>query len=220
MKKNININKIIKEKTGVDIKNADKDGVNEVIKKLKKKPDEVIWEERESKFSLGELNKKWYYRIIKVIWIFIFSVSVLGAISGIYLEYSVNKEKSTFTCGDGREFSFNDVSKWGIYVEKYPFYSKIYSHSQKEIEGKCLKDFRDKFYDNELYIVKNLVEDYKKIEKKYINDYGKIYNYKIIGDYGYMILFWILSIIGILFLEQVLRRIFYYIIFGEFIPKE
>lgn len=152
--------------------------------------------------TIPELQRKWWYRLLKVFSLFVAFVSLICVITITWNTYGPEFDPvgSHIVCQDGRNFP---VDKIGMYSEfgVYNFDETFRTWCSTEL-----------FNDNGL------------MKLKKINDsISSEQNYTLIVKYtsrswlefiGYSVL-WIL---GILLVFEILRRVFYYIILGSVFP--
>ncbi len=152
--------------------------------------------------TVSELNSKWWYRLLKVSWLFF---ALIGIISAITISWNNNGSEfdpisSKVVCNDGRHFP---VDKIGMHSE-----FSVYSFDET---------FRT-------WCSTEMVNDNGVLKLKKID--GTISpekNYAFIAehtphDWVGFIWYSLLSIFCIYFVFEVIRRIFYYVILGSIFP--
>jgi hypothetical protein len=152
--------------------------------------------------TIGELNSKVWYRLLKVIYVLIFiPIFILSFFSGyLSTKPEFDNEKSYIKCDDGREFGLDEN---GIYL----YSSYVYSEDNEKIKQMCSS--------NELDEIAKKYGGYIILEK----------NYKLISvyenrDWFRAIKISLLSIIGAIFFFELIKRVFYYIVLGSFRPPK
>jgi len=150
--------------------------------------------------EIQTLKSKWWYRLLKVIYIIAIVIAVI--IIGFFLW--INKPvktldgyKSLITCNNGKSYApnRNDIYPYGYGTE-------LNYSDDKDARILCKYDTLN-FYDH-----RN-----EQIEKNYT--FNPVYYYEI--SYGSWIRNIILSFLGLWFLANLIKGIFFYIITGQWI---
>jgi hypothetical protein len=152
----------------------------------------------EDKKTIEYLNSKWWYRLLKIIYIFLFTVLVISSFSIIYDTTSPKKvfdNKSSYIQCIDKDAQFgldeNDISLLSEY---------IYSWDDKTFKSWCgnYKDVNDPL---------NIRNEYKLISL-----------FKTRGSW-YDVMYYFTEIIIILFVFfEIIKRIFYYVSLGKINP--
>lgn len=147
--------------------------------------------------SRKKLEKKPLYRAIKVVYIFLFCISLLILIASTYLtipEKSIDRDNSSIACYSGKSYS---PLKNNIYISSYS--NELDYSDDKDARILCKYDTLA-FYSHK----------YEDIEK----NYTYIVKYEVIkyGEWFGMIS---ASLFGILMLGYLSKVIFFYVIIGE-----
>jgi hypothetical protein len=162
-----------------------------------------------------EAEKKWWYRLIKIIFIILIFVSLLPIIA-IYFDYKpeINNYDSSYSlkCNDGRQRgNFN-----GKELSYFPNISYDNSYYNKE---------RFKTLDTMARLVcsyKETGDEFRKIyeSKNYV--VPSIQNYEIIrtktlyyGSWWNVVSYSLLNIVIVIFVFSLLRAVFFYVAFAE-----
>lgn len=159
--------------------------------------------------TISELNNKWWYRLIKVIYLAILLVAFIGYPIGIFFSYGpeYDNDKSYIKCANGKDFI---LSKNGIYLNS----DYMYSSDKDKAESLCFDGTvnftKDEFGKTHLRITSK-TENSGKYEL--VNLYtGRNW----IATVGFSLL----SMFGVSLAFETMRRIFYYVILGSIKPKK
>lgn len=162
--------------------------------------------------TLSELNSKWWYRLIKVIYIASYLIIVVGSIVAIFYNFSpeFDNAKSYIKCENGKEFILSENG--------YDLYSDYMSHSnQVYAEDLC--------FDGIIEFKKEEIGNLEFKKPIVISETEKSGRYELISkytnrDWFSTVGFSILTILGTGIIFEIFRRIFYYIILGSVRPKK
>ena len=153
--------------------------------------------------TITELNSKAWYRLLKVIYVLIFiPIFVLAFFSGsIATKPEIDNKKSFVKCDDGKVFTLEEsvvFLRYGPYVDSIDNLTLI---------RKCspASSFRP------------LVESYGGIQVDKNYELTIIYAQR---NWPKTIVISFLSLIATIFVFELLKRIFYYIVLGSFIPPK
>ncbi len=174
--------------------------------------------------TIAELNKKWWYRLLKVFYVLIFLLA-LGVAVAIILDelapyMTTDMGSSTVKCLSGNEktFSFREVNtltSTDLSEDKYLILSKAAKLCELKAEN------GDKLSE---YDFMNIYRQDKKLHEtlsNYIDNSHKItFRQKQVNSWFDVIGASILSFISILLIFEVIKRIFYYIVLGSLRPKK
>lgn len=167
--------------------------------------------------TIKTLNEKWWYRLLKVIYIVLLIMFVFSAITLSFSSYSPKKiydnEKSFIVCDDGREFSLEENN---VYLG---ISGRISTSDDKKFNSWCLDGSEEKVENVDGRIArlkKSLATNKVEKEKNYIF----FSSYKIIGDWNNVMLSIFFSMLTIFAVFELFRRIFYYVILGKMKPKK
>lgn len=205
------------------------------------------------KKTINYLNSKMWYRLVKVVYLFLFLVIILVA-NIIIIEQGIgrlNQNKTIIYClhGDKRVLTAKQA---GVYFSNGDFkngfdYKKYFEgyndYDIKDILTACY----DKTPNENVHVIQRvyeiigfkdepkeynknyLDEQIKKISEPFITntqmasylDYSiRLFDIKPVYSYNEFIKYFVITNLFILFLFEVLRRIFYYIVLGTIKPKK
>jgi len=214
--------------------------------------------------TIAELNQRWWYRLVKVISLFILFLVMGGSIVAIFVQHNpiYDNNKSYVQCNDGRKFV---LSENGIYL--YSGYMDIYSF--EKARNLCKSDFaaltREQIIANinaleEQGASQQEVQEWldsikdtpiKMTREEYREKYGTFppeagdltlqellatggkpagqatptdSNYQLVSIYASrdwirITGFSLFVILGYLVVFEAVRRTFYYVLLGKFMPK-
>ena len=173
--------------------------------------------------TLEELNQKWWYRLIKVLYFLVIVVLILSAVAIIYDTERpvVDNKESYIKCENGKRFMLNQTNI-SLYYDDY-----LYTDEKAEAQKLCVTKITPEQAQAELDRRKSLsnpppsfIDKTKPVDlEKYRINYElvTIYNernwFNIIG-------YSLLAIFSITLFFEVLRRIFYYVTLGSVRPKK
>lgn len=180
--------------------------------------------------TIGELNKKAWYRLLKVIFItsFLLIFVGIGAISYFKYEPEYHKNDSVVKCDNGRVLNYDKHQ-----IE----YDYIGATDNKRIKFECSQT-EDGLSDEETEIVEYGVESgmtqddvlkaisryrQEKIQSESIAAMSK--NYEFVAEYESrdwsrtLLFFFVFNLIS-LGLFELIRRVFYYIVLGSANPEK
>ncbi len=178
--------------------------------------------------TINELNTKSWYRFTKVLYFITLLFFLVMLPVGIFLGYQPKYDysKSFVLCEDGRKYSFQQINLElngareldNLSQKKARFYcsDEISGLSESEIISRV---FSMSSYDSKGTSV-SADDFFKKDDIDNIVD--SFFNHKIIlvKNFGPMIGYSLLSILGILIVFEFLRRVFYYVMSGSINPKK
>jgi hypothetical protein len=169
--------------------------------------------------TITELNDKVWYRVLKVIYILIFvPIFILAFFAGYWLTEPPGLEldtgKSYVICDNGEKFKVWEAEREADRLN-------IIVPQELAIKLHCRKDFRDellKKYKNPIW-TRFSVDDIKRFDE---------INYTLVPfytgsnerDWSKAIGISFLCIVGAVFLFELIRRIFYYIVLGTLRPRK
>lgn len=157
-----------------------------------------------------ELNDRAWYRLLKVIFILII---IFAAFIAIYVNYdAVGNYQTDYTvsCNYGHKSTFLAHKDKQIYIPSYYNYTfslaKLPDDTKEELQAAC------GISQEELFAKMNNINDSKKL--------FELSETKIITDTYLSATFWsIISLLVILAIAEIIRRVFYYIVLGSLKPK-
>ena len=193
--------------------------------------------------SLAALKTKSWYRLLKVIYIILFGILSVAILMGICFGYQsktlVDHERTMIVCNYGEKTTFSlkeagiyltkedfdDWNKWSDnyrnliqikagYVSKYR--SDEIKEKREQVEQAC--NFTEKQKQAMFAAAREELKNPDLPKSKYIYDLNPVY--KTVGGWPTIIGYWVLAILGLAIAFELPRRIFYYIILGEFVPKK
>lgn len=200
--------------------------------------------------TISYLNSKIWYRIIKVLCIFVFLISFVGFNIFVFGEVgfeNIDSDKTKISCNykDKKTFSPSDEK---ISLNNNDFKNKTFDYKSyfegyndyniKNILKVCYdKDVDDVFamqrwYEKGLqdksFISDKEMQEIEKIESsiissdkaKYLDYSFKFFNIDPVFSYSKFIKYFLIGNIAILLLFELIRRVFYYIALGTLKPKK
>ena len=192
--------------------------------------------------TVTELNSKWWYRLIKVIYLLLFIFAMGCSLIAPPVSY-LESPKKLIKCGNGVEISPSDLYDKGIYLNSYDSFVSADNHFK--IQTLCEPNSKyvsrvkvQKILDdrpngvamddvlNELtkdgWLVEGVNTNPDKAYKEYTADDFKKITYEVKKDikWGEMIEVLLLSVIGTIIFFEITRRIFYYIVLGSVKPTK
>ncbi len=153
------------------------------------------------------LNEKWWYRLIKVIYIILFSCVLIISTVGLFIESNpkIDNDKSFIQCANGKKFilSQNDLRLYSEFM---------YSTDKEKAETLCFDGSTElkKSGERGIYIP---VSERSEMSGKYeLITKNTERNWPLL--IGIILVVWVI----IYFVFELLRRIFYYILLGKLFP--
>jgi hypothetical protein len=165
--------------------------------------------------TVSELNAKWWYRLVKVVFIATFLVS---AIFAAYATFDTSRTRTVsdyiVKCNYGSKATFAAWQDKGIYISSYSYNGiSSLSDSQKEDLQKACGITQD---------VMNGIFDQIRAGAN-PKDYA-LFNIALgkvdVGSNFKAVLYSLLSIMGVYLVFEVARRAFYYVLLGKILPRE
>lgn len=154
------------------------------------------------KMTLEKLKSKIWYRLVKVVFISFILLIITLSLYIIYEDYhEVSMSDHNIVCELGNEGTYSAYYS-GI---KISFDNKVERYDRDKVNQLC--EFSDDF--SKLLIKENLSLGYSVVEST-----------RVAGDNYKMVYFSMVSILIIVSLAEIGRRIFYYIVLGKFNPKK
>jgi len=188
--------------------------------------------EKQNKKTIAYLNSKWWYRLLKVVFVAFFLLVAAVVITVIFEEKSpeqvFDNQSSYVLCNDGRKLGLdeNNVIMTSAYM--YSFQEDIFkracaynSNSQFDFEA-GLSDEEIADLEAQQY---NSVDEYALSLGATITNHNDI-NFVLIPSYitegGYLqvFIYSILALICVYLGFEIIRRIFYYVLLGTFVPSK
>lgn len=186
--------------------------------------------------KVSDLNKKWWYRLIKVTLALVFGVILIVGSFIIYISkqpHNVDNYKVTCTSDDSNKTEFW-TNQEGIYVS-------YVEHNFKSVTGTSLSDYSESLINQKCGLSDVDAEENTQKTLEIILDLnGKYKNYSdtereallrkyssfkiekhqsIKGSYMSVVLFLSLYTASLILFMEFLKRIFYYIVLGNFFPQ-
>lgn len=195
--------------------------------------------------TIADLNGKWWYRLVKVIYIFLLFSWSIGTAIGVYfmLEPEFDNENSYITCENGENYKLeeNGLYLYSTYIGTYDK-QKIQSlcKAPKEMTraeyeekyGEPAPSFVDKI--RPVSFTPDTPEDNEGLTQEQLLEMGakpvdlekyRLPRYELVSVYternwfatiGYMLL----AVLGWLIFFEIVRRVFYYVVLGSLTPKK
>lgn len=181
--------------------------------------------------TIQELNSKWYWRLLKVIYLLLAVTILIYSVAFLFNFIHVYNPKEINTISSNVETNSN-IQKELIECN----YASIANATEYKIEEICGQSWVQKYYIDDYFRTKAIIstvftaeswniESYYNLTWSVDNDFRKIFGirpteYRWIIEYikilGYLVLIWIwLSIVTFL-----LTRVIYYIILWKFNPEK
>lgn len=178
--------------------------------------------------TISELNAKWWYRLVKVVYFFTIIISIGISFIGAYVvsQPEFDEQNSYILCDNGKKVDSKEYN-----ISEYS--DTVYSNGQ-DIKFVCSR-LESGLSAQEIEIVNRGMETGKSKEEvlRALNNYRSEQikqlpsgaNYKVVREYMppqwfQMILISVASVLGILLTSEIIRRIFYYIILGKIKPEK
>lgn len=165
--------------------------------------------------TISELNNKWWYRLIKVVYLTVFSLSFVGYPVAVFLSYGpeYDNDKSYIKCANGKDFI---LSKNGINLSS----NYMYSWDKDKAENLCFDGVIK--YESSGASSGLLKEFLKPKVISITNNSGK---YELVSRYTSRNYFAtiglsLLSMAITILVFELIRRVFYYVVLGSLKPKK
>jgi len=177
--------------------------------------------------NLEWLNSKWWYRLLKVVYVFIF-LSVSALFVGLAFDeltpyQTLDLEQSTFVClsGNTKTFSYRNllpIEDLSSLKNKRIKYSTIAVFCG--IKGAFGEDVSSGSTSFKQYQERDDYEEvmsawHKKLEGSFILNSTE----KTVGSWWQVVFASLGSIVGILLVLEIIKRTFYYIVLGKIRPR-
>jgi len=184
--------------------------------------------------TISELNNKWWYRLVKVVFI---GFALFCMVVSVFIIQDDNKPRQV------KDYKINCIADYtnkksffaekdaDTYIYKYgtdTVYQSLSEDNKQKIRNNCdiSKEEADTATTKAIaYITQqeNLGATKEDIQN-YINDNMRPYliteDYVTKGSYIKVISYSLLSILAILLVAEIIRRVFYYIVLGSIRPKK
>lgn len=192
--------------------------------------------------TITELNSKWWYRLVKVIYLLTF-VTALGSSLFIPPMVYLDPYEKEIECGNGLKINSNQLSDKGIYINLYT--SDAERDNDIKIKRICVPDTMyisrvtmQKIFDErpkgtdmdkalEIFIkngwtIEGVNTSPDKVYKEYTAEDFKNITYEVKGKINWveMISVMLGSFFGVLVFFELTRRIFYYVVLGAIKPTK
>ena len=154
--------------------------------------------------TTSELNRKWWYRLLKVLYTLFAIFVVIIAILLIFdtTQASFDDKASYVKCDDGRQFPVDKIGMYSDYVGL---------DNDKSFRFWCATTITDGVDGKKKYVYNDGVapstKNYTFIAKDKPRDWPATIGYSL------------LSVLAVVAITEIIRRIFYYIILGSINPK-
>ncbi|GEM_PF-1305990 len=186
----------------------------------------------ENKNSISHLTSNWWYRLIKVVYLFFLVIALIGFSAGIFFSFSpeYDNNRSYIKCANGKEFvlSENGITLYSDFmwstdrdkaVRLCSDIATLTEPQRTQLDGIVLKMDSDGASTPDIQVI---VNDFK---QKYGQPSPNSGKYELVSKYTNrnwvaIIGFSLLSIVATLLFFEVIRRIFYYIVLGSLRPKK
>lgn len=151
-----------------------------------------------------------WYRLLKVIYLIILFLSLVGFLAVIFVSYNpkYDNSKSYIKCANGKNFILtqNEISLYGDYMQ---------TPDKEKAKSLCFDGTVTpiKTYEDHIFTLKTTSETENSGKFELVSIYTS-------RDWIATIGFMLLSIIGNLFVFEAIRRGFYYIVLGTIRPKK
>lgn len=182
---------------------------------------------------ISDLNSRWWYRLLKVVYIVLILLCLIGAVMVVYDENSPRKVRDyrvDCVAEYTNKHSFLAEKDYNIYIFVYgsdTVYQSLTEDAKQEIRDICgiTPEESKTYYSNMLELIKEkekLGLNQATIQKMVDDARPYLVSETLItvGGFGYIFLYSILSIVGIVVIFQIIRRIFYYVILGRINPEK
>lgn len=159
--------------------------------------------------TISELNAWWWYRLLKVVSLFLLLAFIVGTPIGIFINYGpqYDNDNSYIKCANGKTFKLepNGIYTYSDYLDSYDI---------EKAEGLC--------FDGTIEVVEDRFGEKRPQITSRTTNSGK---YELISiyterDWVATIGFTLLSIVGYLVFFEIVRRVFYYILLGSIRPQK
>ena len=160
--------------------------------------------------TISYLNSKIWYRFIKVIYLLILFISIVGYSTAIFISYSqeYDNTKSYIKCANGKNFilSQNEIDLHSDFMG---------SSDREKSKSLCFDGLNsiEKTDSDHIFRLKTISETENSGKYELVSIY-------INRNWIVTIEFILLSIIGNLFIFEAIRRGFYYVVLGSIRPKK
>ena len=211
--------------------------------------------------TIAELNSKWWYRLIKVLYIISFVLIIVVTNFFVYAFTSgilnLDEDKTLVRCDIKEPPEPFSISSIGVKINKAYFdekdsfdyrgyFNEYHEHEIKYILAACLdKKHRQDILSGDIYIFQRTIEilrnvkdeteqkrlldrdekliqsaAYNSAKRKYLDFSTKLFD--IVPQYTYRVFlkYFVLANSAIVVILEGLRRIFYYIVLGRFLPPK
>ena len=178
------------------------------------------------KKDLKYLNSKWWYRLIKVLYvlIFVFASFYLVAINVVSYEPTFNSAKSSIICKNGKPIE--DVYMYSPYSWSLDYTDIKFECASDEELGAATKSSFPEYKEIENSALgKSIREKYKG------NAYANLIQINMPTNYNTNLVYFprnwfatigfsVLIVAGVFLFLEILKRIFYYVYLGKLFPKK
>ncbi|MBP6926258.1 MAG: hypothetical protein KBB70_00990 [Candidatus Pacebacteria bacterium] len=184
--------------------------------------------------TISELNSKWWYRLVKVIFIGCILLAMTIATFIFIDEYSPSQSLDyKISCvadytNHKETIAYKDESIFILPLNGQTVYQSLSDNNKQEIRNICGISNEEADQGNATALAyineQTKLGTSSAIIQKYIDDNLRPYKvseeYITEGGYVQVVLYSILAAIGILLIAEIIRRIFYYIVLGSLRPKK
>ncbi|MBA3047054.1 hypothetical protein KKC83_03035 [Patescibacteria group bacterium] len=167
--------------------------------------------------TIKTLNKKWWYRLLKICYIFCFLTAVIIFLFGVYFIFvpikTFDNNKSYILCDNERKFNLEENN---ILLGSNGYISLS---NDKKFKLLCSYDPNDPTIINNGKISFSQLMFESKIAPKTKN-YQLISFYKSVGNLEIAFLYLFTGLFVILITFEIIKRIFYYVLLGSVNPNK
>lgn len=161
--------------------------------------------------TLKELNERFWYRLIKVVYVLLYLPYIFLLLFGLY---SFGRDYHPTVYPNALKEALND-----------PEFYKVTDYDKRQVLNELNEDFRNLPYDEQTRVIeainkrpipkKEIVQEaLEKRGEKYI--YASYYTWNIKNS----ILYILILTVSYFLLMEIIKRTFYYVVIGKFVPKE
>lgn len=165
--------------------------------------------------TIADLNSKWWYRLVKVVYVFLLFSWTIGTAVGVYFlfEPEFDNENSYIACESGKNYRLSENGIF-LYSEYMGYYDdKLAKELCTSTETMTAEEYEEKYGEPPKTFLSLDLEKYRLTEYKLISVYTE-------RDWIATIWYMFLGFLGWLLFFELVRRIFYYVVLGKLIPKK
>jgi energy-coupling factor transporter transmembrane protein EcfT len=159
--------------------------------------------------AINELNNKWWYRLLKVVYLIVLIAGILFIVLMVYSSNGpqFDNNASYIKCSNGKEVQLksNDI---------FLYYDFLSPGDQKIAEGKCFDG-----------MISSSTDEFGKVKYKIASETDNSRKYNLVSVYternwSEIFLYILIGCFSLIAVFETIRRIFYYVILGSFTPKK